>query len=98
MEELSEGYAGFWALNRLSRPVRVEADLDAHTRRVLWAGAHTVLSSWHWRDLFRMSSERRDQLLTLSPSQSSRGGHGRCYTLRGRATELRILNLPPCTP
>ena len=67
IEEFSEGYAGFWALNRLSRPVRIEADLvDAQTGKVLWHNAHTGLAGWHWRNLRHMDEATRDQLLGAS--------------------------------
>ena len=67
IEEFGEGYAGFWALNRLSRPVRIEADLvDARTGKVLWHNAHTGLAGWHWRNLRHMDEATRDRLLGAS--------------------------------
>lgn len=45
IEEYSEGYAGWWLLNRLSRPVRIEADLiDGKTGAVLWHDSDTGLA------------------------------------------------------
>jgi hypothetical protein len=67
VEEFSEGYAGFWALNRLSRPVRIEADLiDGHTGQVLGRESHTGLASWRWRHLRHMDDTTRDELLSTS--------------------------------
>lgn len=67
VEELSEGYVGFWALNRLSRPVRIEADLiDGRDGRVLWAGSETGLAHWHWRSLWRKGEAVRSELLDVS--------------------------------
>src|SRR5579863_2670522 len=67
IEEFSEGYAGFWALNRLSRPVRLEADLvDAQSGEVLWRNAHTGLAGWRWRNLHHMDDAARDELLGAS--------------------------------
>jgi hypothetical protein len=67
IEEFSEGYAGFWVLNRLSRPVRIEADLiDSQTGQVLWREAHTGLAPWRWRHLRYVDDTTRDELLTTS--------------------------------
>jgi hypothetical protein len=67
IEEFAEGYAGFWALNRLSRPVRVEADLlDGQTSQVLGSEAHTGLAPWRWRHLRHMDDTTRDELLATS--------------------------------
>jgi hypothetical protein len=44
-EELLEGYAGFWALNEVCRPVRMEAEwVSLHSGAVLWKGSATGLS------------------------------------------------------
>ena len=67
VEEVSEGYAGFWALNRLSRPVRIEADMiDGRSGDVLWHEAQTGLSRWRWRNLRHMDDASRDALLDAS--------------------------------
>ncbi len=67
VEEISEGYAGFWTLNRLSRPVRIEADMvDGLTGRILWREAHTGLARWRWRNLRHMDDTARDALLEAS--------------------------------
>lgn len=67
IEEFSEGYAGFWALNRLSRPVRIEADmLDGETGQVLRRETHVGLASWRWRNLWHMDDATRDRLLDTS--------------------------------
>ena len=67
VEEIGEGYAGFWVLNRLSRPVRIEADMvDGHSGQVLWHTAHTGLSRWRWRNVRHMDDVARDALLDTS--------------------------------
>ena len=67
VEEISEGYAGFWTLNRLSRPVRIEADwIAGRSGEVLWSDAHTGLAAWHWRNLRHMDDAARDALLDAS--------------------------------
>lgn len=63
IEELSEGYAGFWALNRLSQPVRIEGDLiDGHTGNVLLHVKHTGMSSWSWGHIWHMDTATREAL------------------------------------
>lgn len=67
VEELSEGYAGFWALNRLSRPVRIEADLiDGHTGDVIWHDSKTGVAAWRWHHLWYMDNSIKDGLLRSS--------------------------------
>lgn len=67
VEEFSEGYAGFWLLNRISRPVRIEADLvDGKTGAVLWHDNETGLADWHWDHVWHMDDTTRDRLLTES--------------------------------
>lgn len=67
IEELSEGYAGFWVLNRLSRPVRIEADLlDGETGELLASETHVGLARWRWRHLWHMDDIDRDELLEIS--------------------------------
>ena len=63
IEELSEGYAGFWALNRLSQPVRIEADLiDGRTGNILLHVKHTGMASWKWHNVWRMNDAERKVL------------------------------------
>lgn len=67
VEEFSEGYAGFWLLNRLSRPVRIDADLvDGKTGKVLWHDSETGLADWHWANVWHMNAVTQDQLLQIS--------------------------------
>lgn len=67
VEEFSEGYAGFWLLNRMSRPVRIDADLvDGKTGKVLWHDAETGLADWHWANVWHMNAPTQDQLLEIS--------------------------------
>ena len=48
VEETAEAYAGFWALDKLSRPVRTEAELfDLHTGKMVWADSNTGLAKAH---------------------------------------------------
>lgn len=70
-EEFGEGYAGFWIVNRMSRPVRIEADLvDGKTGKVLWHDSETGMADWHWKDLWHMDKSRRDVLLTRSTDKA----------------------------
>ncbi len=67
VEEFSEGYAGFWMVNRLSRPVRIEADLvDGRTGVVLWHDSETGMADWEWKHLWHMDKATQDALLTIS--------------------------------
>ncbi len=71
VEEFSEGYAGFWLLNRMSRPVRIEADLvDGATGEVLWHDTETGLADWHWKDVWHMDDAMRDKLLKESTDKA----------------------------
>ena len=48
VEETAEAYTGFWALDKLSRPVRIEAEMfDLHTGEMLWADNNTGLARVH---------------------------------------------------
>lgn len=48
VEETAEAYTGFWALDKLSRPVRIEAEMfDLHTGEMLWADSNTGLARVH---------------------------------------------------
>lgn len=73
IEEFGEGYAGFWALNRLSRPVRIETDiLDGETGQLLRRDTHVGLARWRWRHLWHMDDSTRDQLLEASMRKALR--------------------------
>jgi len=72
VEEYSEGYAGWWLLNRLSRPVRIEADLvDGTDGRVLWQDSETGLAGWRWGHLWHMDAATRDALLQTATDRMS---------------------------
>lgn len=74
IEEYSEGYAGWWLFNRLSRPVRVEADLiDGRSGAVLWHGSDTGMAGWTWRHLWHMDDATRTALLQVSTAHALRG-------------------------
>jgi hypothetical protein len=45
IEETAEAYTGFWALDKLGRPVRIKAELfDLHTGKTVWADSSTGLA------------------------------------------------------
>lgn len=74
VEEYSEGYAGWWLLNRLSRPVRVDADLiDGRTGAVLWRADATGMARWRWAHLWHMDDTARDDLLNISLDRAVTG-------------------------
>lgn len=67
VEEYSEGYAGWWLLNRLSRPIRIEADLiDGRSGALLWEDRVTGMAPWRSHNVWRMSAATRNQLLQVS--------------------------------
>ncbi len=71
-EEFSEAYAGFWALNRLSRPVRIEADLvDAHTGTIVWHDQATGMARWRWEHLWQMNDSTQAALLNSSARKAT---------------------------
>jgi hypothetical protein len=73
VEEVSEGFAGFWALNRLSRPVRIEADMvDGQSGQIRWSESHTGLAPWRWQHLWHMDDATRDELLDTSMRKAVR--------------------------
>lgn len=48
VEETAEAYTGFWTLDKLSRPVRIEAEMfDLRTGEMLWADSNTGLARVH---------------------------------------------------
>lgn len=74
VEEFGEGYAGFWLVNRLSRPVRIDADLvDGATGKVLWHDTETGLASWRWGNVWHMDDATRDSLLQTSSDKAMTG-------------------------
>ena len=73
VEEYVEGYAGWQLLNRLSRPVRIEADLiDGSSGAVLWRGSDTGLAGWQWGHLWHMDDATRRVLLQISTDKATR--------------------------
>lgn len=65
VEETIEAYSGFWALDEVYRPVRVEAEMiDLHTGRRVWTDSETGFSDRRMSRIFRTVSkeERRAQL------------------------------------
>ena len=72
VEELAEGYSGFWVVNRLSRPVRIAEDLVGGEGRVLWQGSETGLADWRWANLWHMDKGRREALLDASLQRAAR--------------------------
>ena len=68
VEETAEGYAGYWALNEVSRPVRIEAELiSLDTGTQAWKGSATGFSDVGLSRLFRkVGPEERDAQLNSS--------------------------------
>jgi hypothetical protein len=65
IEETATGYAGFWALDKVCRPVRIEAEfLRLNPVAALWKSSDTGLSDVHLSRLFREvgANERNLQL------------------------------------
>ncbi len=65
IEESIEAYSGFWALNEIYRPVRVQAELiDLHDGHQIWSDTETGFSDGRWTRLVRTVSpeERSNQL------------------------------------
>ncbi len=65
IEETVEAYAGFWALDEVSRPVRIEAELIVlNTGTQAWKSSATGLSDVGWTRLVRKvgAAERDAQL------------------------------------
>lgn len=65
VEETAEGYAGFWALNVVARPVRIEAEvIRLKPVATVWQASDTGLSTFRWSRLTRAAapSEREAQL------------------------------------
>lgn len=71
-EEFVEGYSGFWLLNRLSRPVRLDADLvDAGTGHVVWHESQTGMAGWEWNHLWTMPPDQQNRLLARSMKKAA---------------------------
>lgn len=65
VEETIEAYSGFWTLDEVYRPVRVEAEMiDLHTGRKVWADSETGFSDGRLSRIFRTvtNDERKAQL------------------------------------
>ena len=65
VEETAEAYAGFWALDKVCRPVRIEAQLfNLTTGAQVWTGTATGLSDIHLARIFKKvgAAERGAQL------------------------------------
>lgn len=65
VEETIEAYSGFWALNEVYRPVRVEAEMiDLRTGRRAWADSETGFSDRRLSRIYTTvtSEERKTQL------------------------------------
>ena len=62
VEETAEGYAGFWAVNEVGRPVRIEGELTSlGDGNEAWKGASTGWSDIHLARIVRkVSSEEQD--------------------------------------
>ncbi|OYV93127.1 MAG: hypothetical protein B7Z60_09650 [Ferrovum sp. 37-45-19] len=86
IEETIEAYSGFWTLDEVYRPVRVEAEMiDLHTGRRVWADSETGFSDRRLSRIFRTvtDEERKAQLSAalreainkvVSDFQKARGG------------------------
>lgn len=71
-EEFGEGYTGFWLINRLSRPVRLDADLvDGESGAVLWRESETGMADWRWDHLWHMDDATRAGLIQVSTDRSA---------------------------
>ena len=74
-EELTEGYAGFWLLDRVWSPVRLEAALvDLRTGEVAWAGAATGFADFKLgRILKRPRGARQDAQIDRALRDAAEG-------------------------
>lgn len=67
IEETIEAYSGFWALDKVYRPVRVEAEMiDLQTGRRVWADSETGFSDRRLSRIYKTvtKEERKAQLST----------------------------------
>ncbi len=74
VEETAEGYAGFWAINEVCRPVRIEAQLvSLHTGAETWRDTATGLSDIRLARVFRkVSNAEQDAQRQRATDQAAR--------------------------
>ncbi len=74
IEETVEAYAGFWALDEVARPVRIEAELvDLQTGALAWKDSATGLSDIRLGRIFRkINATERDAQLVLATRKATR--------------------------
>jgi len=74
IEETAEGYAGFWALNKVSRPVRIEAELIwLKPVTTVWQASNTGLADVKMSRVTRkVGTLERDALLDQSTYYATR--------------------------
>src|SRR5258708_450951 len=75
IEETIEAYSGFWALNKLCRPVRLEAELiDLRTGDTLWADSNTGLAKVRLiRLVTSVDAATRDAQIEAATHESAEG-------------------------
>jgi hypothetical protein len=75
IEETIEAYSGFWALNKLCRPVRIEAELiDLRTGETVWADSNTGLAEVRLiRLVTTVDAATRDAQLEAATHESAEG-------------------------
>lgn len=72
IEDVAKGYSGFWLVNRLSRPVRIEEDLiDGKDGNLLWHDSVMGMAEWHWQNLWHMDESQRKALLDESVKKAA---------------------------
>ena len=74
VEETAEAYAGFWALDEVSRPVRIEAELiRLNPVTTLWKTSDTGLSDTSFSRLVRkVGADERDRQLNQATDEAIR--------------------------
>ncbi len=74
VEEAAEAYAGFWALDEVSRPVRIEAELiRLHPVTTLWKTSDTGFSDTSLSRLVRkVGADERDRQLNQATDEAIR--------------------------
>jgi hypothetical protein len=75
IEETIEAYSGFWALNKLCRPVRIEAELiELRTGETMWADSNTGLAEVRLiRLVTTVDAATRDAQLEAATHESAEG-------------------------